>query len=200
LVLLLLKIVLGSQYTGSSSILSQNQTALVDMFKRGTKSNHSACSTLKSRIISGTPSVSIMPEPKMSAMIFNAPDVSKFTVTAAKDAFTYVLENALKNENVTRALEHEGIDNIISSVRLTDDIVDKLAYHDPNPNKQKLQKLKIGEIGLLKSFIQYVYFREETNPIGNDWKSVTKDDFDQFRANFTYTRRFHPCCLCHHLI
>jgi hypothetical protein len=65
-----------------------------------------------------------------------------------------------------------------------------LAYHDPTPNIQKLQKLKIGEIGLIKSFIHYVHFREETTPIGNDWKSITMDDFDQFRANLTYTRRF----------
>jgi hypothetical protein len=100
------------------------------------------------------------------------------------------LGNVIENENVTRALNHEGIDNIISFVKLTDDIVDNLAYHDPNPNIQKLQKLKIGEIGLIKSFIHYVHFREETNPIGNDWKSVTMDDFDQFRANLAYTRRF----------
>jgi hypothetical protein len=120
----------------------------------------------------------------------NAPDVSKFTLTEAKDAFTYVLENVIENENVTRALKHEGIDNIISFVKLTDDIVDNLAYHDPSPNIKKLQKLKIGRIGLFKSFIHYVHFREETNPNGNDWKSITMDDFDQFRANLTYTRRF----------
>jgi hypothetical protein len=104
----------------------------------------------------------------------NASDVSKFTLTAAKDAFTYdVLENVLVNENLTRALKHEGIDNIISFVKLTVDIVDNLTYHDPNPNIQKLQKLKIGEIGIIKSFIHYVHFCEEreTNRIRNDWKS-----------------------------
>jgi hypothetical protein len=120
----------------------------------------------------------------------NASDGSTFTLTAAKDAFTYVWENVLENENVIRALKHEGIDNIISFVKPTGDIVDNLAYHDPNPNKKKLQKRKIGEIGLNKSFIHYVHFREETNPIGNDWKSITMDDFNQFRLILKYTRRF----------
>jgi hypothetical protein len=31
----------------------------------------------------------------------NASVISKFTLTAAKDAFTYVLESVLENENVT---------------------------------------------------------------------------------------------------
>jgi hypothetical protein len=120
----------------------------------------------------------------------NASDVAKFTLTAAKDAITYVFENVLENENVTRDLKHEGIDNIISFVKLTDDIIDNLAYHDPNPNIQRLQKLKIGEIGPIKSFIHYFRFHEETNPIGNDLKSNTMDDIDQLRLNLRYTRRF----------
>jgi hypothetical protein len=162
------------------------------MFRRGTKCDPSACPTLKDELqnnkwhrISGNQA-----RAQDVGDDLHASGVSTFTYTAAKDAFTYVLENVLENENVTRALKHEGIDNIISFVKLTGDIVDNLAYHDPNPNIQKLHKLKIGEIGLIKSFIHYVHFHEETNPIGNDWKSITMDDFDQFRANLTYTRRF----------
>jgi hypothetical protein len=60
----------------------------------------------------------------------------------------------------------------------------------PSPSSQKLQKLRIGEIGLIKSFIHYVHFHEEINPISNDWKSITMDDFDQFRSKATYTRKF----------
>jgi hypothetical protein len=113
-----------------------------------------------------------------------------FTLTAAKDAFIYILENVLVNDNVTSALIEVGIDNIISLFMLTDDVVDNLAYHVPDPNSQKSQKFKIGEIGLMKSFIHNVHFHEEINPIGNDWKSITMDDFDQFRSNLTYTHRF----------
>jgi hypothetical protein len=48
----------------------------------------------------------------------------------------------------------------------------------------------LGPIGCIKSFIHYVHFREETNPIGNDWKSITMDDFDQFSCNLKYVCRF----------
>jgi hypothetical protein len=53
-----------------------------------------------------------------------------FTLTEAKDALTYVLENVIGNEKVTRALNDEGIDNIISLVKLTDDAINNLAYLD----------------------------------------------------------------------
>jgi hypothetical protein len=88
------------------------------------------------------------------------------------------------NENVMRALYDEGIDNIISLVKMTDDIVNNLTYCNPKSNIQI--KLEMGPIFLIKSFIHCVHFREETNPIGNDWKSITMDDFYQFRCN----RRF----------
>jgi hypothetical protein len=161
------------------------------MFKRGTKCDPSAYPTFKDELFNDQWHHTFANQARAQYVtdVLNASGVSTFTYTAAKDAFTYVMENVLENENVTRALRHEGIDNIISFVKLTDDIVDNLAYHDPNPNGQKLQKLKIGEIGLIKSFIHYVHFWEETNPIGSDWKSITMDDFDQFRANLKYTRR-----------
>jgi hypothetical protein len=178
--------------TLSSSILSQTETAPVDMFKRGTKCNPSACPTLKDALQNNKWHRICVNQARAQDVgnDLNASDISKVTLAVAKDAFTYVLENVLENENVTRALKHEGIDNIISFVKLINDIVDNLEYHDPNPNIQKLQKLRIGEIGLLKSFIHYVHFHEETNPIGNDWKSIAMDDFEQFRANLSYTRRF----------
>jgi hypothetical protein len=71
---------------------------------------------------------------------------------------------------------------------LTDDATNNLAYLDLD---SKIQiKLKLGPIGCIKYFMHYVHFREETHPIGNDWKSITMDDFDQFRVNLNYTHRF----------
>jgi hypothetical protein len=95
-------------------------------------------------------------------------------LTEAKDVLNYVLENVIENEDVTRAFNDEGIDNIISLVKLTDDAINNLEYLDPDS--------KMGPIGCIKSFIHYVHFYEETNPIGNDWKSITMDHFDQFRV------------------
>jgi hypothetical protein len=78
----------------------------------------------------------------------------------AKDAFTYVVENVLENDNVTSALKHEGIDNIISLVRLTDDVVDNLSYHDPNPNIQKFQKVIL--VSLNPSSTMSIFVKRQT--------------------------------------
>jgi hypothetical protein len=98
------------------------------------------------------------------------------------------------NENVMRALYDEGIDNIISLVKMTDDIVNNLTYCNPKSNIQI--KLEMGPIFLIKSFIHCVHFREETNPlvmIGNPlpWMISTNSDV---------TVGLHLCHLCHHLI
>jgi hypothetical protein len=122
--------------------------------------------------------------------------LSRFTHTETKETFTYGLENVLENDNVTKALNEEGIDNIISLVKLTDDVVDNLAYHVPHLNSQKLQKLYIGEIGLIKSFIHYVH--EGIDPVGNDWKSITMDDLTNSGPTLHIPIDFHLYHLCYH--
>jgi hypothetical protein len=99
-----------------------------------------------------------------------------------------VLDNVIENENVTRALYDEGIDNIINLVKMRDDIVNNLTYCNPKSNIHI--KLEMGPIFRIKSFIHYVHFCGETNPIGNDWKSITMDDFYQFICNLKYVCRF----------
>jgi hypothetical protein len=45
--------------------------------------------------------------------------------------------------------------------------------------------------GLIRSFIHFVHDHKEIgNPIGDDWVNVTVDEFEHFRANLDYTRRF----------
>jgi hypothetical protein len=111
-----------------------------------------------------------------------------FTLAEAKTALTHVLENIIANENVTRALNDEKIDNIISLVKLTDDVVNNLTHLDSD--SRIWIKLKLGPIRFIKSFIHYVHFREETNPIGNAWKSITMEEYDNFKVDLNYTRRF----------
>jgi hypothetical protein len=139
-----------------------NVPSTVDMFKRGIKCD---------------------PLPRAPT-----PPASIFTISEAKDAFTYLLENVIENKYVTMALYGEGIDNISSLVKMTDDVVNNLSYL--GPDSKIWIKLKLGQILRIQSFIQYVHFREETNPIGNDWKSITMDDHAQFRCNLKYARRF----------
>jgi hypothetical protein len=46
-------------------------------------------------------------------------------------------------------------------------------------------------MGILKSFIHYIYYPDESeNPIGDKWTAITMADFDQLRSNLAYTTRF----------
>jgi hypothetical protein len=63
----------------------------------------------------------------------------------------------------------------------TDTIVDNLKYPDPGLNVKTIQRRKKGEMGLVKAFIHYIYYRYESgNLIGDSWTALTMDDFDQF--------------------
>ena len=101
------------------------------------------------------------------------------------------MEFVLNSTNIKEALNEEGIDDTYGLMTLTDAIVENLTYPDKDPQVTTKYKLKKGEIGLLKCFIHYVYYRDEiSDPIGNDWTKITMDQFDLFRANITYTPRF----------
>ena len=76
-------------------------------------------------------------------------------------------------------------------ISLSDEQVEDLTYLDPDPNNPTAYCVTKGEIGLIKSFIHFVHYRDEIgNPIGDDWPSIIQDEFDQFRCNTKYTRRF----------
>jgi hypothetical protein len=116
---------------------------------------------------------------------------SNSTQILSSAAFTHVLDNVLQNSRVSSALNEQGICDIFGLMILTDDIVDNLVYPDSDPQVQIKHSLKRGEIGLIKSFIHYMYYLQELgNTIGDDWTNITMDDFDQFRSNLSYTSRF----------
>jgi hypothetical protein len=88
---------------------------------------------------------------------------STITHTAAKASFTHVMDNVIQDTNVTKALTDNGIDNILTLLILTNDIVDNLTYHDPNPNVQKVHKLKMGElVSLNPSFTLFIFVKRQT--------------------------------------
>jgi hypothetical protein len=120
-----------------------------------------------------------------------APPPAPVTRSATKAAFTHIVDIVLDNTNVTDALNHFGIDDIADILTLDDVAIEGLTYPDPDPNITQPHPLKRGEIGLLRTFIHYVHYREEINdPIDNKWTSITQDMFNQFRCNVKYTRRF----------
>jgi hypothetical protein len=87
---------------------------------------------------------------------------------ASKAAFTYIMDNALQYPNVTSALAAEGIEDTFGLFTLTDTIVENLTYPDPDPNVKTIHHINKGDMGLLKSFIHYIYYCDESgNPIGD---------------------------------
>jgi hypothetical protein len=114
---------------------------------------------------------------------------SNLTRAASKATFTQ--NNVLQYRNVTSALTAIGIQDTFGLFTLTDTIVDNLSYPDSDPNVKAAHRLKKGEMGILKSFIHYIYYRDESeNPIGDKWTAITMADFHQFRSNLAYTTRF----------
>jgi hypothetical protein len=106
-------------------------------------------------------------------------------------AFNHVTQGVLANANITKALREDGIKEISGLISLGDEQVEDLTYLDSDPTYPTAYCLKKGEIGLIKSFIHFVHYRDEIgNPIGDDWRSITQDEFDQFCCNTKYTRRF----------
>jgi hypothetical protein len=106
-------------------------------------------------------------------------------------AFNHVTQIVLVNANITKALREDGIKEISGLISLDDQQVEDLTYLDSDPTNTTAYCLKKGEIGIIKSFIHYVHYRDEIgNPIGDDWRNITQDDFDQFCCNTMYTRRF----------
>jgi hypothetical protein len=93
--------------------------------------------------------------------------------------------------NITAAFKEGGIEDIPSILKLTDLTVKSLTFPDPDPNVTETYHLKMGEIGLIETFIHFVHCHNEiNNPIGNDWKNMTVDEFDKFRVSLDYTRHF----------
>ena len=110
-----------------------------------------------------------------------------FTRAASKSAFIHIMTNVLDSDHIHQALKDAGIDDMTGLVRLDDHTVENLAYTDPDPQVSTKYPLKKGEMGLLISFVHFVYYRKDIgNPIGNDWTSITMDEFDEFRTNLDY--------------
>jgi hypothetical protein len=105
------------------------------------------------------------------------------TRAATKAAFTHVVDVILDNVNVTSALAEADIDDVVDILTLDDATITSLTYADPDPNVTQPHLLKRGEIGLLRTFLHFVHYREEINdPIDNKWTGITQDEFNHFRC------------------
>jgi hypothetical protein len=109
---------------------------------------------------------------------------------ASKAAFVHVTDVILEDSKITAALKKGGIEDIPSILKLTDVTVDNLTFPGPDHDPTITVRLRKGETGLIKTFIHFVHYCEETNdPIGDKWLSITQEEVDQFHVNHKYTRR-----------
>jgi hypothetical protein len=113
----------------------------------------------------------------------------------AKEAFDHVLDVVLNRPDgsyLKSSLINDGINDIFALVTLTDSIIDSLTYEDPDPTKKgTIYPLKHGDKNLIRCFLHYIIHRNNINlPIGENWKHITNDDFNQFRIDPNFMANF----------
>jgi hypothetical protein len=115
-----------------------------------------------------------------------------FTRGASRIAPTHILENVVQRPNINDPFSKASIDDAVGLLTLDDKAINGLVYSSTDSNGvTTTQKLQRGAVGLLRSFIHYVYHHDSTgNPIGNDWLSVTEDMLDEFRTDLTQVYKF----------
>jgi hypothetical protein len=91
------------------------------------------------------------------------PRLPTFTCATSKPVFVHVTDVILDNSNITSAFKEYGIEDISSILRLTDVTEQNLTYLDGDPNVTMAYYLKKGEIGLIKTFINFDHYQEDVN-------------------------------------
>ena len=85
---------------------------------------------------------------------------------------------------LVNALTREGINNIADLISMTPDDVDALLYESNEGGSITLRPLSRGLRRLIPLLQEFTERRgAEGNPIGNDWTSVTQEEFDEFRTS-----------------
>ena len=107
----------------------------------------------------------------------------------AQEAFNHVLDVVLVRKDdspLKKALVSEGISDMFSLVTVDFDAIDTLTYDKSDAEKNV--PLTRGDKGLLKTFLRFLSHRSNSgNPIGDKWKDITREEFDEFRASAVQT-------------
>lgn len=94
--------------------------------------------------------------------------------SAGKAAFDHIIDNVLLDHNhvslLKSSLQSAGRTEVYDLLSLTESDVDSLS------------SVKRGEWRLVATFQEFVLMRHLAgNPVGNDWSSITMEEFDDFR-------------------
>ena len=115
------------------------------------------------------------------------------TRAEAKEAFNHVLNVVLDRDDsssLKSSLLAEGIADVFDLITITDDVIDSLTYADPN-DPGKSFPVKKGDKMLLRCFLAYQRFLEANSP-SFDYKSITQENFDNFRISPAYRIMINP--------
>ena len=114
------------------------------------------------------------------------------TRAEAKEVFNHILNTVLDrgdSSSLKSSLLVEGIADIFDLITITDDIIDSLAYEDPD-DPRKFYPVKKGDKMLLRCFLAYQrYLESESNDF--DYKIITQSNFDNFRISPAYRATIH---------
>ncbi len=107
------------------------------------------------------------------------------TATQAKAAYQHVIENVLGKQTdspLSLALKHDGLDNLYAFLNINDADIDDLKYDKPDGSATDV-KVNKGDKQIICIFHLYIKHRSNSgNPINDDWLSVTKDMFNEYRS------------------
>jgi hypothetical protein len=107
-----------------------------------------------------------------------------FTRAQGETALNYVVLTSMNQPvdgPVVKALADAQIDHVDDLTSLIEPDIDNLAYTAADGNRSSLGP---GHRGVLRAFCAYVRYRAvQTSPIGDDWTSITAEEFNAFRVS-----------------
>jgi hypothetical protein len=114
------------------------------------------------------------------------PFVSTMPLTRTQDAaaLRHIVVQVLNQPDdglLMTALTQKHIDNVNDLTSLQEIDIQSLKYSAADGN---LSALGAAHCGMLRAFCAFVRYRAtQSSPIGDDWTSITRDDFNQFRCS-----------------
>ena len=123
-----------------------------------------------------------------SEQVLLLPVIMVLSRSQAQIVFHHVFNNVLgrtKDTPLQKFFIAEGIQDIFALVTINKSDFDKDLYVNVDDGAD--QKISRGDQRLVQVFLDYVTFRNSSNnPIGDDWTSITQDDFDSYRISPDY--------------
>ena len=106
------------------------------------------------------------------------------TRSEAKDALAHVIKNVFKlpdDNPLSKAFAKDGITDIHDLLIMSDGEVDSLVYDDENQVETVLPRSYKFMLWIIKQY--YIYQQSQGSPIGDDWTSLTSDEYNEFRTS-----------------